>query len=599
MSKATTSKLPTKWDLTKLFASDDDPRIEENKQLVEAESYKFINKWKDRSDYLEDVAVLKEALDEYATWKEYYSLEGDAGYYYALRESQEQANMEIKAKVNQLTDFANKIKNDIQFFELRLGKASADKQLEFLAASELEPYRHFLEVLFAQSKHQLSEPEEKIVNLYSPMATSNWRKMVSALLDKSTREVLDEVGNTAEKTFEDIMSLLSSPKQEVRDSAAKGLNSILAQYVDIAENELNSILQAQKVNDELRGFERPDKERHLGDDVDTEVVDALIAAVSGRFDIASRYYKLKAKLLGKEQLQYHERNVEIGNADRDISYEEAVDTVGRSLQKLDLEFFEIFNKFVDGGHVDVYPVKGKRGGAFCIYDLIHQPVYILLNFTSKTRDVMTLAHEVGHGINDMYMFRTQNSLNAQSSLATAEVASTFMEDFAMSELSAGLDSDAKLALNMAKLNDDISTIFRQIACYKFEQELHAEFRKQGYLGKEQIGKLFMKHMAAYMGDAVEQSAGSENWWVYWWHIRISFYVYSYASGLLISKSLQSAVRADSSFIEKVKQFLSAGSSSSPKQIFADLGIDITDQNFWNKGLSEVEELLAETEKLAG
>ena len=151
---------------------------------------------------------------------------------------------------------------------------------------------------------------------------------------------------------------------------------------------------------------------------------------------------------------------------------------------------------------------------------------------------------------------------------------------------------------MQKLNDDVSSIFRQVACYRFEQELHAVFRTKGYLSKEEIGTLFRKHMAAYMGKAVEQSEGSENWWVYWSHIRYFFYVYSYAGGLLISKALQNSVKRDPAFIEKVKEFLSAGLSDSPKNIFHRLGIDVTDKQFWGKGLDEVEKLLNETELLA-
>jgi len=152
---------------------------------------------------------------------------------------------------------------------------------------------------------------------------------------------------------------------------------------------------------------------------------------------------------------------------------------------------------------------------------------------------------------------------------------------------------------MEKLNDDISSIFRQVACYKFEQDLHKSYREKNYLTKEEIGALFTKHMSAYMGDAVEQSPGSQNWWVYWSHIRSFFYVYSYASGQLISKALQNMVRQDKTAIEKVKKFLSAGLSKSPKELFLDMGIDITDRNFWNKGLGEVEQLLSQAESLAG
>jgi oligoendopeptidase F len=173
-----------------------------------------------------------------------------------------------------------------------------------------------------------------------------------------------------------------------------------------------------------------------------------------------------------------------------------------------------------------------------------------------------------------------------------------MEDFVLQEILKKANDELRLAIMMKKLNDDASTIFRQVACYRFEQELHREFRRKGYLSKEEVGSIFQKHMAAYMGPAVEQSAGSENWWVYWGHIRYFFYVYSYAGGLLISKSLQNSVKESPVFIGKVKEFLSAGLSDSPRNIFMRLGIDIAERGFWDKGLREIERLLEETIALA-
>jgi oligoendopeptidase F len=268
------------------------------------------------------------------------------------------------------------------------------------------------------------------------------------------------------------------------------------------------------------------------------------------------------------------------------------------MNKLDRKFGAVFAGFIKNGQIDAYPSKGKDSGAFCIHHLMTQPTYILLNHTNKLHDVLTIAHELGHGINNELIRERQHALDFGTPTSTAEVASTFMEDFVLEEIIHSADDELRLAIMMQKLNDDVSSIFRQVACYRFEQELHKEFRASGYLSKEEIGELFQKHMAAYMGKAVEQSAGSENWWVYWNHIRYFFYVYSYASGLLISKSLQNSVKKDPAFIIKVKEFLSAGLSESPKNIFGRLGIDIVDKRFWDRGLDEVEKLLDETEQLA-
>ncbi|MEK6871400.1 MAG: M3 family metallopeptidase, partial [Nanoarchaeota archaeon] len=305
-----------------------------------------------------------------------------------------------------------------------------------------------------------------------------------------------------------------------------------------------------------------------------------------------------AKLFGVEKLEYHERNVAYDAVDKEYSYEKSLQLIYKVFNNLDKTFSTILQNFVENEQIDVYPKKGKTDGAFCAHFLKKQPVYILLNHTNNLRDVTTLAHELGHGINDELMKLEQHALNFDTTLSTAEVASTFMEDFVLQELMHDADEETALSICMTKLNDDISTIFRQVACYSFEQELHKVFRETGFVSKETIGKLFQKHMAAYMGECVEQSAGSENWWVYWGHIRRYFYNYSYAMGLLISKALQRNVKTDKNFIENVKQFLSAGTSQSPQDIFKAMNIDISQKSFWDEGIKEIETLLTETEKLA-
>lgn len=588
----------TSWDLTPLFTNDNDPRMKKKRALVERASYGFINTWKDRTDYLEDPVVLRRALDQYEDWRRRFGTDGDEGYYFWLRSQQDQNSPKLKAGFNTIETFSKKIENDSQFFHLRIARIKPGAQGQFLRHEALRPYRHFLERVFAESRYYLSEPEEKIMNLKSSTSYSNWTKLTSGFLSREERSVIMEDGRRKEKNFAEIVGLMNSKKKAVRDSAAKAFNEILAAHAEVAEAELNSVLANKKIDDELRDTPRPDALRHLADDIESEVVDALLDAVSKRFSVSARFYALKARLLRTRKLKYHERNVEYGEVAKRYPYAKSVDLVHTVLGKLDPEFAEIFAGFVKNGQIDAFPKKGKDNGAFCIHHLMVQPTYILLNHTGKLHDVLTIAHELGHGINNELIKKKQHALDFGTPTSTAEVASTFMEDFVLDEVLHMAGDELRLAIMMAKLNDDVSSIFRQVACYRFEQELHSAFRRKGYLSKGDIGALFQKHMAAYMGGAVEQSAGSENWWIYWSHIRYFFYVYSYASGLLISKSLQNAVKQDTAFIAKVKGFLSAGLSDSPKNIFAKLGIDISDKGFWDKGLDEVEGLLDETEELA-
>jgi oligoendopeptidase F len=588
----------TSWNLKPLYKSDHDPRMGDQRTVIERKSYAFINTWKDRSDYLEDPAVLRNALDQYETWKRWYGSDGDEGYYFWLRTQQDQNNPKLKARFNKIEDFSKKIENDIQFFYLRIARIKPELQRKFLAYDGLGKYRHFLERIFAEARYHLSEAEEKILNLKSATSYANWTKMTSGFLSKEERPVITENGIKKVMPFAEIIGMMNSKNKRVRDSAAWAFNDILQKNVEVAELELNSVLANKKIDDELRGTPRPDTLRHLADDIDSEVVDSLIGSVAERFNIPARFYALKAKLLGVKRLAYHDRNAEYGVVAKRYPYAKAVGLVYAVMNKLDRQFGDIFEAIIKSGQIDAYPSKGKDSGAFCIHHLISQPTYILLNHAGKLHDVLTLAHELGHGVNNELIRSKQHALDFGTPTSTAEVASTFMEDFVLEEILQAADDDLRLAIMMQKLNDDVSSIFRQVACYRFEQELHAEFRTKAYLSKGDIGSLFQKHMAAYMGDAVEQSVGSENWWVYWSHIRYFFYVYSYASGLLISKSLQNSVKNDPAFVSKVKEFLSAGLSDSPKNIFIKLGINITHRRFWDEGLDEVEQLLNETEMLA-
>ena len=586
------------WNLKPLFSGDSDLRMEEKRKTLERESYAFINTWKDRTDYLENPVTLRQALDHYEAWKRRFGTDGDEGYYFWLRTRQDQNDPKLKARFNKIEEFSKKVENDSQFFRLRMAGIKREEQKKFLEHDALKPYRHFLERVFAENRYNLSEPEEKILNLKSATSYANWTKMTAGFLAKEERPVVAEDGRKKVRPFAEIISLMNSKKKRTRESAADAFNDILRRNVDVAEVELNSVLANKKIDDELRGAPRPDSLRHLSDDIESEVVYALIDAVSRRFAISTRYYKLKAKLFKINKLAYHERNVEYGEIAKHYPYGKSIKIVLRAMNKLDRQFADILAGFMENGYIDAFPRRGKDSGAFCIHHLITQPTYILLNHTGKLHDVLTIAHEVGHGINNELIKEKRHALDFGTPTSTAEVASTFMEDFVLKEILSEADDELRLAVMMAKVNDDVSSIFRQVACYRFEQDLHGEFRRKGYLSKKEIGRIFRKNMAAYMGPAVEQSPGSENWWVYWHHIRYFFYVYSYASGLLISKSLQSEVKKDPAFINKVKEFLSAGLSDSPKNIFSRLGIDIADRAFWNRGLDEVEDLLNETTRLA-
>jgi oligoendopeptidase F len=581
--------IKTEWNLSSLFKNDNDPAMQEARKAIRAKTDAFIAKWKERQDWLMDAKVLAEALKDYEDWHKDCAMGGAEGYYFEMRSAQDENDPALKAKLGKVEEFALKVGTEMQFFTMRLAKAGGKEQALFLGAPELAGWKHFLERLFAEAKYLLSEPEEKIMTLKYPPAAANWERMVSGFISREERDG---------KSFEELLNLSHDRDKAARDKAAEGVNDIVAKVADVAEHEMNSLLQNEKIDHELRGIPRPDAERHLADDVDSEVVDALVAAVADNFSISERFYALQAKLMGVTKLKYHERGVPYGSANWKFSFEDACALVQKVFSNLDPEFRTIFDRFLEEGNIDVYPKKNKHGGAFCAHRTLNHPTYVLLNYVPELRQVTTIAHEMGHAINNELQRDKQSDLNFGVPLSTAETASVFMEDFILEEIMRTADDETRLALMMARLQDEVATAFRQIACYRFETELHAAFREKGYLSKANIGALFQKHMSSYMGEAVEQSPGAENWWVYWSHLRHFFYVYSYASGLLVGKAMQAKVKADPAFIAKVKEFLASGLSDSPRNIFLKMGIDIADKNFWKEGIGQIGKLLDETEALA-
>lgn len=588
----------TGWNLGLLYPDFNKKDIERDLEEVKKANTEFSSYWRGRNDYLEKPEILERALDQFEKISSTMGVGGKPGYYYWLKNALNQQDPDIKAELGKIDEIGIALENDQEFFTHNISKIPESKQKEFLEYPGLAEYKHFLEILFKTGKYLLSEPEEKILNLTSRTSHENWIQMVSDFISREEREVKESSGAKSLKNFSELLDTINSTDQTLRDSAAFGLNEIFLKHAPAAEYELNSILHNKKVNDELRGFKRPDFSRHIADDIDSEIVDSMIEAVSSRYDISKRYYKLKARLMGKEKLQYHERNVDYGNLGGDYSLDKAVETVSQVFGNLDPEFQDIFESFMTCGQIDLYSKKGKDSGAFCIHTEKELPCFVLLNYTGRFDDLRTLAHEMGHAINFELTKKRQNALNCGSFTCTAEVASTFMENFVLDHVQENSDEETKLAIMLERINGDVSSIHRQVACYNFEKELHLEYRKNGYLSLDKIGKIFQKHMAFYMGDGVEMSPGSENWWVYWSHVRNYFYVYSYSSGVMISRTLKKMVEDDPAYVGKIKEFLGDGTSMAPSEQFLKLGVDISDSHFWKMGLEKLSRDLDEAELLA-
>ncbi|HOV29721.1 MAG TPA: M3 family oligoendopeptidase [Candidatus Dojkabacteria bacterium] len=576
------------WDLTKLYKDISDTEIQKDIEISIKENKKFATKWKKNKNYLKDPNVLFNAITEYEQLQQKYGQCTKPSYYLSLLNSLNQTDTEVKAKLNNIYEISTKLENEVQFFELSISKIPQSRQKLFLNSPILKNYKHYLETLFLASKYLLSDKEEKVFNITSKTSYSNWADMLSELLDKQKLIVKDDEFTTKTISYNEIGKYLNSPKKEIRDYASKQFNRINKKYFEIAEFEINSILGYKKISDEYRKIPRPDLSRYIADDIDVDIVDTLASVVTEHFDISKRYYTYKAKTLGQKSIKYYERNVPLGPINLEYTYEESMNLVKNSFEKIDPLFSSIVDSFDKNSQYDVMPKSGKTGGAFCISVGKNYPIYILLNHTNRLNDVLTIAHESGHGIHSK-LSSVQSELNNGYPTSLAEVASTFFENFTLEQILMNANEKDKIAILNQKVMNDISSIFRQIAFLNFEKELHSQFRSKGYLNKEYISDLYIKHMKSYMGDSVEADDSMKYGWIYVGHFRKFFYVYSYACGLLISKALNSLIKEDKKNVELLKQFLSSGSTKSPKEIFANMGIDITNREFWMKGIREIEQ----------
>ncbi len=580
--------LKTEWNLKALYASITDKALEKDLEDSEKAYSAFASKYKNNTEYMKDENALAQALSDYEeildlpTWKPYI--------YLRLNQDTDSQNQAVRSRFTQVQERIQKISNITLFFEINLSKISAPLQQKLLSSKKLTSYTYFLKKIFEASKFVLSEQEEKIINLKSLPAKSLWVDAVKKA--KGKLSVVHKGKKLPLAAAEALVRELPTQKER------KELHvKIMDQYMtisDMAEAELNAVVINKKINDELRGHEMPYDSTILGYENDKATVLNLVDIVTKSFSVSRRFYIVKRKMLGLKKMFYSDRSVPVGKTKKKISFEEAYGILKNIFGKLDPEFATILERFVRDGQIDVYPKFGKNGGAYC-WANHNLPTYIFLNHTNTLDSLTTFAHEMGHGIHGE-LSKVQPVLYEGHSTATAEVASTLFEAFVFYEQFEKLSDAEKVVALHNKIEDDIRTIFRQIACFNFELEMHTTIKEKGSMPKEELAVCMNKHMKAYLGDVtLDEKDGY--FFIAWPHIRNFFYVYSYAFGQLASKALYAKYKEDPKFMEKIKEFLSAGGSMSPEDIFKSIGVDVTKPDFFEKGIKTIEEDIVLLEKL--
>ncbi|MEK7621739.1 MAG: M3 family oligoendopeptidase [Patescibacteria group bacterium] len=582
-------KIKTAWDLGLLYQDNDDPAIEADLVKAERAYDDFAKKYGGQKDYLTDESQLAAALSDYEQLEALAPAKPLLFFHYQTH--LDSKNSAAEAKVNLLSQRLDKVTNKIIFFPLGLSKISKDKQAEYLKSEILIKWRYFLKVIFDHSQYLLSEPEEKLFNLLSLPAHALWVK-------GNEKNVSGQEVKWRGKTLPLAEALGKISALPTRDRRALHTATIekLKGVADFAESELNAVVISKKISDELRGYANPYEATVLGYQNERATVDNLVATVTDNFAISHRFYRLKAKLLGLRRLTYADRSAAVGKTRQKISFGQAVEIIRRAFAKVSPIYTETFDEFLRRGQIDVFPKTGKHGGAYCS-SYANLPTFILLNHLPDFRSVTTLAHELGHAFHSKFSFENQPPFYRDYTTAAAEVASTLFENFVFDEVFSTLSAKEKIVALHDKINGSVQTIFRQIACFNFEVALHTAIRARGALSKTEIAALMNAHMSAYLGPIFKLHPDDGYFFVYWSHLRQFFYVYSYAFGELVSNALYSRYQADKKFEVKIRQFLSAGGSASPENIFASIGLDVRHPEFFKLGLQKIEEDIAKLEDL--
>jgi oligoendopeptidase F len=388
--------------------------------------------------------------------------------------------------------------------------------------------------------------------------------------------------------------------ESVRKSAADALAKTFKANIRLFTHVTNTLAKDKEISDRWRGFKDVAAARHLANRVEPEVVDALVAAVHEAYPrLSHRYYRLKARWFGRDHLNHWDRNAPLPDVPTDtISFTDARATVLGAYGLFSPEMADIARRFFDGRWIDAPVRPGKAPGAFAHPTVPSVHPYVLLNYQGKPRDVMTLAHELGHGVHQV-LAAPQGALMAPTPLTLAETASVFGEMLTFRALLSEIDDPKqKKAMLAAKVEDMINTVVRQIAFYTFERKLHIE-RREGELTSDRIGELWMEVQSASLGPAVKLGAGYETYWAYIPHfIHSPFYVYAYAFGDCLVNSLYAVYEeAETGFQEKYFAMLKAGGTKRHKELLAPFGLDATDPGFWQKGLGVIDRLIGELEAM--
>lgn len=580
------------WDLSDLYAAPDAPEIARDLDWLEQACADFATDYEGRLATLDAAGLLAcvrrdERLSQVA---------GRLMSYAGLRYYQNTGDTARAKFLSDIQDRITAMTTRLVFFSLELNRIE-DARLSALLAedAELARYRPVFDRIRAMKPHQLSDELERFLHDQSAVGAAAWNK----LFDETIAELTFPVDG-AELGLEATLDLLTDHDRAKREAAARALAKVFATRLRLFARVHNTLAKEKAIEDGWRKMPTPQAGRHLSNDVEPEVVEALRNAVVAAYPrLSHRYYELKRKWLGLDTLEVWDRNAPLPmEDDRRLPWAEAETIVMEAYAVFDPRMAKIAAPFFAGGWIDAGVKPGKAPGAFAHPTVTDAHPYVLLNYQGKPRDVMTLAHELGHGVHQV-LAAGQGELLSQTPLTLAETASVFGEMLTFRRLldQSTTPAERKVLLT-GKVEDMINTVVRQIAFYDFECKLHAA-RAEGELTPEDIGALWMSVQAESLGPAFTFMEGYETFWAYIPHfVHSPFYVYAYAFGDGLVNALYAVYQeGDPAFQDRYFQMLEAGGSKHHKELLAPFGLDASDPKFWDKGLAMISGLIDELEAM--
>ncbi len=579
-----------RWDLSDLYNGLDDPRYQQDRDRALALAEKFSTNWRGRIAGLTPAEFAK-ALGQYSEIIEIMSRLGSFAY---LSWTTNTEDPELGKAVQETNELSSELSQKLVFFTLEWLDLDEETAQKWIDSEELSSYKHYLETSRLDKPFILEEKEEKILSAKSVTGSKAWVRFFDETLGASRFTLDGEV-----LTESEILSKMHDPDREMRRKASEVFTEGLSGMKHPLTFVFNTLLADKHTNDRLRKYPHWLKARNLSNEISDESVSSLIEAVTSRYPLVQRFYKLKKNLLGLNEMFEYDRYAPVQKNRETISWDKARNIVIDAYSEFHPEMGRIAELFFENNWIDAAVSPGKRGGAYSASTVPSVHPYVFMNYEGRVRDVQTLAHELGHGVHQ-YLSRKQGILQSGTPLTTAETASVFGEMLVFQKLLGTLKRpEEKMALLISKIDDSIATVFRQISMNRFEDRIHHARRQEGELSSERLSELWMETQKPVYGNSVTLTPNYRLWWSYIPHfVHTPGYVYAYAFGeLLVLALYQEYQNSENGFNEKYMDMLEMGGSEWPDRMTAQLGVDIQNRSFWDRGLLAIESMVAEAESL--